>query len=640
MSRGTTSVLVLAFAAIVACAPINPGPQPIAPVNACPDHPCTAYQRYQPDLVDAQCNAGACTVTARLDYILVVSVPETSFFAPNTTFAIPYAKLYSRSNVADCTPSGTLDTNLPCARLPDVVALSGQYIAFYSAQDDANYYLGNGVSSPAVLPSHVVYRPLWALGAQPATDATGQGLPLLSTLASVAFTEGGTAGPLGGPSVAFGANVSPGVYERTVQVDPPFDAAFPPDVSTVTVGEGKAMFEVDKLVDLDTIGLGGQTRGYPKFNLSRGTDGASMDGSVAFLRDQTTKRRVSSAVVLGLADPCSAAPCAYHVQLNTNHHPPPDVLRTPGGALFNTELVVAPGADGSTVTARPTFVVPFLAGELPPDEKYPDIPAPALVSGTVTSSIDQTPVAADLSIVSTQIFVTDANLKFSTNLEYATQLSTDDQGRYSLLLPRGDFRVVVTPHTPGLTKVIRPLTLDPALPTQAGKGFSVGPQVLVHGVAHVADGRPLAGADVDARPAAAGQSSGGLPNLEPRPATARTDDAGAFTLRVAAGTYDISVRPAAGSRLPWFVSTSRDFGAASSSGDAGAAPSDVVLEPFAIPAPVTAGNILKDPQLNPIVRAVVRAYALPVKGTAYVEIGQGMTDASGYYDLYLAGLPR
>ena len=52
------------------------------------------------------------------------------------------------------------------------------------------------------------------------------------------------------------------------------------------------------------------------------------------------------------------------------------------------------------------------------------------------------------------------------------------------------------------------------------------------------------------------------------------------------------------------------------------------------------GLALVDPQENAIIRAVVRAFAVPKGGTAFVEIGRTMTDGTGRYELFLAGTPH
>ena len=199
-------------------------------------------------------------------------------------------------------------------------------------------------------------------------------------------------------------------------------------------------------------------------------------------------------------------------------------------------------------------------------------------------------------------------------------------------LPRGEYDVVVSPRDPAFAKRAFQLIVDVDNDPQDGKNLPVDRKHVLRGIALVSDGRPLASAEVEASPATSlstGNSGNAPLSHAPRRATTITDTAGNFTLNLDPGTYDITVRPAAGSRLPWVVSPSRVVGTV-----------DARLDPIEVPAPIPAGLLLVDPSTNPIVGAVVRAFALPTGGTAFVEIGRAMTDAAGRYEMPLAGAPH
>ena len=147
------------------------------------------------------------------------------------------------------------------------------------------------------------------------------------------------------------------------------------------------------------------------------------------------------------------------------------------------------------------------------------------------------------------------------------------------------------------------------------------------GTALVSDGWPLAGAEIAALAAAGGQPGTSSTDAWPRQATTLTDAKGNFTLALDGGTYDIVVRPAAGSRLPQVVSPSRLVGS-----------TDVALPALSVPAPIDASLVLIDPASNRIPYALVRAFA--VAGSAYVEIGRAYTDEAGAFEMYLAGSPH
>jgi hypothetical protein len=353
-----------------------------------------------------------------------------------------------------------------------------------------------------------------------------------------------------------------------------------------------------------------------------------MDDATAYLRDQTTKRTVSSVATLGPSNRDTGSPVTYHVQLNTNHHPPtpPSPMGALPDALENTELVLVPNVD-----ARPTLVIPWLK-VLPADESYPRIPDAAQVSGTVASQGDGLPIAADVVVTSTKLYTTSDLI---ANLVYSTFFHTDPDGNYTVLLPPGDYDVVVTPQASGFAKTVSTLLVDAAHATQAGKSLVANRKRVVTGSAVVSDGRPLAGADVIAQAAAAGQPGGDAPERRPRAGTARTDALGSFTLELDSGTYDFIIRPKDGSRLPWVVSPSRVVGE-----------TDVVLSTIDIPAPIDASMKILDPVGNHIPQALVRAFAQPVATSGesgappYVEIGRAYTDGTSSFEMYLAGVPH
>ena len=616
----TRARAMLGLAAFVACGPVAGAPPSPAPINACPDHPCEAYRPFTPGGADAQCSAGSCEVNAKIDYTLVVSLPDTSFYGPGLSFAIPFASLFQ--GATDKCPARS------CAQLPRVAAASGYYQPTRSVQDppDASpggvgYFVGQNV----VLPVHASYVPLASLGGGLPTDATTFGLPLATTVGDVTFALGGIPGPGGGPSAGFYAVLPPGLYERRIMPDPPFDAAFPPDVSIVTLAPGVS-FDRDILNALDKVGQAT----IPSVTLSR-DDGGSLDGWSAYLRDQSSLRRLSAIANVGPGNAIGAG--SYHVFLFTNHHPP--AVAGVANPLIGTELVVVPPRD---VDAMPTLVTPALAGVLE-QAAYPTIPAPASVRGSVTSTVDSVPLAADIVFTSTKIYLTTSSPSFTTNLTYTTRVSTDvpaTQGdatptdaRYAVRLPRGEYDVVVSPRDPAFAKKAFQLIVDVENDPQDGKNLEVDRKRVLAGTALVTDGRPLASAEIEASPAASLLDGSTPASHWPRAATTTADLAGNFSLALDPGTYDITVRPAPGSRLPWVVSASRVVGA-----------SDARLDPIEIPAPIPAGLLLVDPSTNPVIGAIVRVFAVPTGGTAFVEIGRAMTDAAGHYDMPLAGAPH
>ncbi len=622
MSRLLRPAIALGAVA-VACGPVAGAPAPVEPINACPQHPCAAYEPFITNGSAAECNAGFCQVASTLDYMLVVSLADTSYFAPNTTFMVPFSSLF-QTPTSMC-PAGT------CGHLPTVSVDEGEYWPLPSAQVDVGYDVGD-----VALPVQTVYRPLASVDGTTFVDASLLGLPLLPTVAtvvpytSVALASGELVGPDGDVNVAFHAELAPGAYERTVMPAAPLDAWFPPDVEASLTFPSSAPADLIEIKDTDTAG---GSSPVPAILTVTREDGDALDGWSAYLEDQTTRRRVSASTQISNLVPTSTSPFTYQVPLPAHRNLPP------GDVFENAQLMLVPPP---TSVAVPTLIAPYQAGTIlaPP---YPTlIGPPATVSGSVTTADGSLPVPATLLIESTKILTVDSP---TTDLVYSTQLATapdgGDAASYQVVLPPGDYTVTIVPNDSTSAKQSLPLLVASTTMngqtvnlTQAGKNLALAAKTTVTGRANVSDGRALGGAQVEASPAASlGPLSVATPPTPvsswPRSATTTTAADGSFSLALDPGTYDVTVRPVDGTFLPWVVSPSREVAA-----------SPLALDTIFVPAPIDAGLRLADPQDNPIIGAIVRVFAVPTGGTAYVEIGRAITDANGQYDMFVAGTPH
>jgi hypothetical protein len=610
-ARSPWPLLVLTGCVSVAAAP-DSGVSP--PFNTCPAHPCTAYNNQTPAPI---CNGGACLASSLYsDLVLVVSLSEDSDFAPGHSIAISYNDLVF-------SPAGiTCAQNTQCAQLPGYAIVQGAYQVSLQVQSPPPVGLGWNLGNPdqqySALPVHVTYRPLWPPSGSGVVDATSLALPLalIPAFVVVETAPSSPPGPGQGPSIGFQANLQPTLYyEATIQPDPPFDAIFPPDVEDVTFMTGLKSDE-DSLTLDTTMALGSPPvpgAQIPNFSVSRSS--GNLVGWQAYLRDVTTLRRLSTLVTLGSSP---------KVVLPTNHHP------ASGDALTGTELVLAPPANGSPL---PTYVAGLTAGELPYTETVPQLPTPLTVTGNVTDVSGTTPVEAQLffevagAISGTGIYVDEPSTGTTlntTNFEYAAQTTAT----YSITLPPGEYRVTARPlDTVHQVTVVTAFNVDPT----AG---ATSPQVLVdvlrpvQGYALIADGRPMAGALVEAVPSSCANSP--PPPAQPpsaycmpRDAQTTTDANGTYELALDPGNYVLRVEPQSGTGFPWVTL-------------ALLVPATPVTVPaVTVPAPVNAGIQLWDPYGNPVVDAVVRLFQVPTTGPA-VEVGLALTDSTGTYDLYLA----
>jgi hypothetical protein len=522
--------------------------------------------------------------------------------------------------------------------LPDVGQVRAAYSVPLQLQDDIlHYVLNTNTSNPTTLPVHVSYRPLWPLSSSAGNDAIAAGLPLVSvemdSISNQVYRDSNYSGPAGGPSQMFATYLQPGFYLRTIAPQAPFDATFPPDVGVVGVIESSS-FEDDSMTLDATSAEGTDHPIIPTFSLTFIGGSGTFDGWSALLRDQATKQTLSSVVSLSGA-------MVNNLSLPTNHHPPD------GDALTGAELFLAPPV-GEPVPAR---VFAPQGGTLTSNVRLPALPPPTVVTGTVSATSGR-PVEADIVFEATGIAESHGQLPQGmpcalniANYEYATQASArigaTGSSTWVAVLPVGQYRVSIRPLDPIASPPAAPLPVA-AFGVTMVSPFSVGPAAeactppsdtalgvsttqLIEGVAVVADGRPVSGAEVDAIPVRCVDGSAAAACL-PKPRQMGTADDGSFGLLLdPGGSYVLRARPADGTRLPWTFLPKPLV----------VAPGSTMTPRIVVPAPISAGLTLLDPNTNAIPNAVVRMFGLDPAGR-WIDVGHAVTDSSGHYDMYLA----
>jgi hypothetical protein len=591
----------------------------------------------------ASCTAsGVCaTPGPQAGLLLVVSLPQDSFYAPGLQFVVPIEHLGDAPTAMCAWPA--------CGHLPKFGSVTGGYLM--SAHDQSatslggvGFYLGNqdafGDTIAAWLPSHVTYQ----LVADPWNDdVVALGLPVEPLQAAqTAAAPPPYFGPYGGSGITFQASLAPGTYARTIMPDVPYDAVFGPQVRSDVVVTGGVAGAFEPVTPGEEVKVEGfdvtseitSAVSLPSFDI-QGMNGP-LDGWTAFLRDQTTKQAVSNVRTL-------SGTLASNVQLVTNHATLDPMTGLPTDALLNTELVVAP-PDG---VALPTMVVQPLGKQLPMVETYPPLPAPTTVTGSVVGP-HGTPVSADL-VFEAFAFTDERGIPDDFPFEFVGRASarpsaTAAASTFALQLPLGSYRVDVRPLDGSAAITVGEVDV---VAGAAPITFTLPAQATVHGTATLSDERSLGGAIVEviaqscAIPAVlADAGSGGLtkasaetPWCMPRPAQTVAASDGSFAFSLDDGGYLLRVRPADGTYLPWFT-TGLDV-------TGGSAPRVQVT----VPAPFHLGFTLFDVSDKPVINAVVQAFAPPalqgqaiaarVAGQA-VEIGQTLTAVDGTCDLYLA----
>jgi hypothetical protein len=614
MRPGARAALSFAIALAAGCDPIVAPPGRAAPVNACPDHPCAAYDQ---DGVAPTCNAGVCTVPAvTTDLLLVIELPDDAYQAPSRTYLMSFGGQVSSTD--PCAPPSCGPLSCDLAKWTSDQSF---YLLNPHASLVANWYLGNP-NKPTALPVTATYRPLLGF---PPQDAIDLGLPVAPVQAVNARTSS-ELGPNGTEALEFQAYMQPGCYERTLQPYAPFSQAFPPEIKPwpAPAGtEGTAIDDFDVTTETNDTG----TRISPTFQIARPE---GLDGWTAYLRDVDTKRVFSNVVAL-------SGSLATNVTLLTKH-----VLIQGGEALSNLELVIAPPAGSPIPTEFLAPSGPPGAQVLPAHEAYPSLPTPVTMSGRIRTAAGR-PVPAAVIFTATDITARGGQ-RFPPNFEFVTTVVTTQDPRtgastYTALLPQGDYQVAVHPtdSTSALTVVSR--TVGGLGSAMTDEDIDVAPLAAVTGSAVVADGRPLAEAVVEANPtqcaltpgvAAVTVAPGAVNPCLPDSAQTTTADDGSFTLSLGPGVYMLRIRPAQGTHLPWVAWTIT----------VGSTP--LAVGPVKVPAPMSAGLTIRDtvtvPVGNPIANALVRVFTTPAAGSPPVELGEAMTGEDGVYEMYLAPL--
>ncbi len=627
--RRRAFTLTCALAAFAACGPVA-GPPPIPlPINSCPEHACTAYAGAEA----STCSGGICASNnTTFDFTLVVSLPESSYYEAGST--VPIA---SFAAAVQSSPCGAFQTGTPasilaatCFRIPPVVEPTGAMIVEQSVVNGVGangaYIDTTGKDFQWSLPVQVQFRPFWpptdpSLTPPPVyVEAASIGLPLDPVDATIFATPGAYPAPRGGEATGWRALVATGVYERDII---PQNDAFP--VVTTPPFTPASNSSSTAITGLDT-------EANETFTVTRA--GGSLDGFVVYLRDATTLRRVSSSVTLH-----GEAPGA--ITLATIGETP---LWTKGESRV-LQVVVAP----PTGSATPYLADPIGATANGKDailpQSFPALPEPIAVSGNVVApDLAFTPVQASLVIdsagtsITGGITLTNPHDSTAPYVHYSTAAQTDAHGHYAVTLPQGTYDVFVTPvegSNAGSTSV--PLVVGAPLgslpPTATGKDLQAAPLGLLRGVATIADGRPLAGATVQAQ-AAVSLAATLDPRRWPRARTTTTDAKGAFSMHVDPGVYDVVVQPADGTGFPWTTVSSQVVAPGKA----------LALAPMVIPLPQAINLVLHDPDDNPLIRPIVRAFA-PASGATpatpgaprpMIEIGSWMADTSGHLTMLLA----
>lgn len=617
----------LALLAVVCCGPVQGAPASPAPVNTCTASACENYDQTPNAVCEARSNTCEVRATAAqsYEYTLVVTLPDSSTFR-GLTYAIPSSDF----------PKTILSNGL---RLPLPASMRGRYLASPKMQEDVGRYLYESGKN-VVVPSRTIFYRRWPTQSGE-EDARSVGLPLdvvfpIGVITAPAGPDGGLNGPGGTASWSFEAQMTtstaqasqPATYELVTSPEPPFDDAYPPAVRTVRVLPGG-----DATLDPEPVygNSGGNSLGVYTKTVSFQREDGRLDGFRAWFADSKTGRRLSNVVTLS----GESAKARLHM-----------LGRTAGAELEGLRLVVQPpvtyeidpdtGEKREAPPALPTFD-DQIVGEILDPTYYPNFTIVTLngrlrgprglTEGIVYFDAQRKSIEA---CPSSKPDCPAAQSAIALRLRTWTRTSG---GAFSIKLPRGVYDVYATPlDEPGLGRLKRTLSLTQPAPTPEVFVELTFPQLRrLQGRCVLTDGRLLADAEVEARPAVKLLGDKIPEEAWPRPAWTRTNTDGNFILALDAGVYDIVVRPAPGTRLPWLVHPNTEV------------PEQVsvtTLDDLRVPAPLRQSFVVRDPDGFGVASATVRAFANVVGSKLYVETGRALTDNLGRFELYLGPAPR
>ncbi len=595
--RSGAALLTWALGLFLGCSPVTGTPPSDAPVNTCGEGAASCDRYFVSELVaKPQCEEvklrSRCQY-GRPDYpyTVVVSVPDSSVYAPGRTFALTHEDLtLQRGGAVNAT------CQLPgCVRLPNLRMVNGRYRVSAAAA----LTVGMPLAEDTSIPVRVAFVPL-SPGRD--TEATKDGLSMADVRASSSVI---------GNQIFFSDAVSVGRYQRIMYPQPPFDAFFPPVFATVVVPPTPT-----PEVFIDDFKLGETEVLDDETGLTRTTTitrKEGLDGWRVWLADEPPLggRRISSIKTLRGVEATVVLHTIGARQPNSN------ALRE------NVDVVIAPPEGWLGVPRVESLIVnggPFGFRYL----EVPELRTPTKFSGVVGHGSDATLTGIRARLLFTSNGLLSQDGSSNRTLKYETSVATDDAGRFSTVLPPGFYDVTIEPADAGFAKAKE--SLDTTV-IQA-KTFRPPLQTVTTGRVVLADGRPVPEAAVVA-------VASDTPLLDwdvkPRPARTRTDFGGRFRFELDPGSFNLMVVPRAGTDFPRVVALHRVAGPTADVGQIVVAPPALLA--FQIREPSQIGA--------PIARALVQVFAeLPGRGPPSLEIGQAMTDSQGRVEVLLAPRAR
>jgi hypothetical protein len=667
LRRVLAAATVTALAAF-ACGVVTLQPDPIAPVNECTDDPGCAKIFVEAGL--GSCNGGACSTTGFVPFV-VVAVPQDQANIGSSTIALPSNYASVRGTLAQkgglppsplCLSAQQNAPTTECDPIPPLATFANGTLQIDVGFDSTLYPGGLRPNNPATLgavtfmPVNISVEMLWK---DPATGtfapARKLGIALDDIVGFLQTLPVATAGPTNSdatvPGFAFGAKVPQPLSPDSVNalayrmhlVPPNPYASIPPitlpPITALLLQPGfQPVSQALPTIAYKTPVTDGGTMQAHTYQINEAPSAPSLEGWTAHIDDQNGYR-VSGTIVL----PAGASKSVTLYEATSVQSQGGDP--TPGPDRYVETLYLDP-PKGSTLPrffaeAKGSIVGPFT---------YPALPCIVALSGRVLTSDTLQPASAQVEFVANgktnSLF--EADLTTSAPLLFSAKTTTISDGQYIIDVYPGTPRVYVVPDDPDLALTTFDKPISGLSCTVNAQSLFVNRRTHVKGRVLLPNGTPVFAADVII---SASADSPFLPKDDPlaRPREVRgtTDTNGLFDLPSDPGFVDISIRPRDTTNFPWVVLTNRVV-PPNDGTDAGTLVtlnvSDVVIpEPSRYTQ--TAAGVLTDSVGNPIVHAIVRAYAFPPSATGVDGgapqtrgarlLGMTVTDESAKFQLFV-----
>ena len=406
--------------------------------------------------------------------------------------------------------------------------------------------------------------------------------------------------------------LSGATYEVTVEPAGEARYVLPPLRASVSIPEGDAQrldFEYPALSDFDDPALGLLTLEGRLIDI----DGKVQEDMRVRAIDRVDGRAASS---IGITD------AQGQFTIRTSE------------ALTDVILRVSPTPEASsavlpTFEVDPRYLLADAQGRY--DILAPSVDSVHLLTGTVTGNEDDTDemmVGALLDFRSVDLVDDATGIAFS----HEVTTGTDSDGEFEAQLFAGSYELAITPSDDGpLGPFATRITVGAATTERT---FQLPSRSVHMGMVQEADGVGVADAEI--RALAVRQSSDDDEISSPselaarynRPSTTLTDAAGAFSVRLDTGVYDIVAEPPQEMGFPWSIL--REFTAETTS----SVPKEIAL---ALRSPVTLDGTVVDAGGAALAGVEIRAYVLFERDgeTISRQIGRSATTEGGAYLLLL-----